>query len=82
MAGLLNRLLGNKGERRAAKFLRGRGFRILDRQNSGRLGEIDLIADDGGTIVFVEVKTRRSNVAGHPVEAILSRPSHRPSRRS
>jgi putative endonuclease len=70
MAGLLNRLLGNKGERRAAKFLHGRGFRILARQSSGRLGEIDLIARDGETIVFVEVKTRRSNAAGHPVETI------------
>ncbi len=70
MAGLLNRLLGNKGERRAAKFLRGRGYRILARQCAGRLGEIDLIALNGETIVFVEVKTRRSDVAGHPVEAI------------
>ena len=70
MAGLLNRLLGNKGERRAAKFLRSRGFRILARQSSGRLDEIDLIALDGETIVFIEVKPRRSNVAGHPVEAI------------
>jgi putative endonuclease len=70
MAGLLNRLLGNKGERQAARFLRKRGFRILARQSSGQLGEIDLIARDAETIVFVEVKTRRSNAAGHPVEAI------------
>jgi putative endonuclease len=70
MAGLLNRLLGNEGERRAAKYLRGLGYRILARQSSGRIGEIDLIALEGETIVFVEVKTRRSQAAGHPVEAV------------
>ncbi len=69
---LLNRWLGNRGERKAAGFLRGLGYRILARQYANRHGEIDLIARDGDTLVFVEVKTRRSNAGGLPVEAVTT----------
>ena len=77
MAGWLNRLLGGKllgdrGERKAARFLRRKGYKILARQCASRLGEIDLIALEGETIVFVEVKTRRSDSAGLPFEAVTS----------
>ncbi len=68
--GLLNKLLGDRGERVATKFLKRKGYRILARQSRSRIGEIDLIAQDGDTIVFVEVKTRSSANAGHPAEAI------------
>ena len=68
--GILNRLLGDRGERAAAKFLKRQGFRILARQSRSRIGELDLIALDGESVVFVEVKTRSSHVAGHPTEAI------------
>lgn len=68
--GILNRLLGDRGERSAAKFLKKKGYRILARQSRSRLGEIDLIAQDGDSIVFVEVKTRSSSHAGHPSEAV------------
>ncbi len=64
---LLNRVLGRSGEREAAKFLRRRGMRILARNYFGPAGEIDLIARDGDTLVFVEVKTRRDGV---PAEAV------------
>ena len=64
---LLNRLLGRSGEREAAKFLRRKGMRILARNYRGPAGEIDLIARDGDTLVFVEVKTRREGV---PAEAV------------
>jgi putative endonuclease len=70
MAGWFTKLFGNDGERRAAKFLRRAGFRILARQYANRFGEVDLIALDGETVVFVEVKSRRSEAAGHPVEAV------------
>ena len=75
MAGWLNRLLGgrllgDRGERKAARFLRRKGYKILARQYSGRLGEIDLIALVEKTVVFVEVKTRRSDTAGLPFEAV------------
>lgn len=64
---LLRRLLGDRGEREAGRFLRRRGFRILVRGYRTARGEIDLIARDGDTLVFVEVKTRRH---GEPAEAV------------
>ena len=70
MRGLLAKLLGNQGERVAARFLRRRGFKIVARQHRTKWGEIDLICLDDDSIVFVEVKTRRSDAAGLPVEAI------------
>ena len=66
----LHKLLGNRGERAAAKYLRRQGLRILRRNWQTRWGEIDLIARDGDTIVFVEVKTRASGVAGDGSEAV------------
>jgi putative endonuclease len=71
--GWLRKLFGDRGEREAARHLRKQGYHILARQSRSLLGEIDLIALDGKTIVFVEVKTRSSHVAGHPVEAVDSR---------
>ena len=64
--------LGGRGEDLAANFLRSLGYRILERQMRGRYGELDLIALDGESIVFVEVKTRSSSVAGDPTDAITS----------
>lgn len=64
------RILGNRGERLAARFLRRQGFKILHRQFHSKLGEVDLIAVDGETVVFVEVKTRRTTAAGDPTEAV------------
>ena len=68
--GILNKLLGDRGERAAAKYLKKQGLRILARQSRSRIGEIDLIALDRETLVFVEVKTRSSSAAGRPAEAI------------
>jgi putative endonuclease len=62
--------LGDEGERLAARYLRRQGFKILARRYRTALGEIDLVARDGACIVFVEVKTRRSDVAGQPHEAV------------
>ncbi|MBW3600451.1 MAG: YraN family protein [Planctomycetes bacterium] len=64
------RRLGERGERAAERYLRRLGYVIVARSRRDRLGEIDLVAVDGRTIVFVEVKTRRSHEAGHPVEAV------------
>ena len=72
LQGLLNRLFGNRGERQAARFLRRQGFKIIARQSANRHGEIDLIARDGDCIVFVEVKTRRSDAAGLHFEAVTT----------
>ena len=58
MPGWIGRLLGNRGERLAARFLRRQGYKILARQYSNRFGEIGLVALDGESLVFVEVKSR------------------------
>jgi putative endonuclease len=54
------RLLGRRGEELAAAHLERRGYEILARNHRTRHGEIDLIAFDGATLVFAEVKTRRA----------------------
>ncbi len=69
--------LGERGEDAAAKFLKRQGFKILARSVDSRLGELDIVAVDGRTVVFVEVKTRRSDDAGRPSEAIDSRKERR-----
>jgi len=62
--------LGSEGESIAGKELEKRGYRIVERNYRTRFGEIDLVADDGGTVVFVEVKTKTSGDFGDPVEEV------------
>ncbi len=62
-----NRWFGDRGERAAARFLRRQGMRVLLRGYHSSAGEIDLIARDGNTLVFVEVKARS---VGVPAEAV------------
>jgi putative endonuclease len=69
--------LGERGEDAAAKFLKKQGFHILARSLDSPLGELDIVAVDGRTVVFVEVKTRRSHDAGLPSEAIDQRKEQR-----
>lgn len=64
------RTLGQRGEAVAARFLKKKGYILVARSDRMRLGEIDLVAVDGRTVVFVEVKTRRSHDSGHPAEAV------------
>ncbi len=66
----VRRLLGERGEEAAARYLSGKGLRILERGYRARFGEIDLIAREGEELVFVEVKTRRSLRCGDPLEAV------------
>jgi len=65
-----SRELGRRGEQRAAWFYRLRGYRIVERNLRMRGGEIDLVVRRGGLLVFVEVKTRQSLLAGYGVEAV------------
>lgn len=62
--------LGRRGEQAAADFLAGLGWTVVARNWRCREGEIDIIARDGPTLVFCEVKTRRGTGFGVPFDAI------------
>lgn len=62
--------LGQAGEDLAAQHLERRGFAVLERNHQTRWGELDLVAFDGTTLAFVEVKTRRASAGRTPLEAI------------
>jgi putative endonuclease len=62
--------LGQRGERAAAKFLRRKRYKVLHRGYRILGGELDIVAVDGRTVVFIEVKTRVSHHAGSPAEAV------------
>lgn len=64
------RQLGSDGERAAERFLRGRGYSIVERNYRCPLGEVDLIALDRRTVVFVEIKTRRAAHGGAGYDAV------------
>lgn len=72
-------LLGRRGEEHAADYLRGLGWRILERNWRCREGEVDIIAHDPetGALVVVEVKTRAGTGYGSPLEAITHAKAHR-----
>jgi putative endonuclease len=67
------RALGGAGETAAVRFLRRRGLVILARNLRSRLGEIDLLAREGATLVFVEVKARRGGAADPPAAGVHAR---------
>ena len=62
--------LGREGEDAAEKALRRAGMKVLERRFRLRSGELDLIAEQGDLVVFVEVKTRRGTGFGRPAEAV------------
>lgn len=67
------RALGQKGEQMAEDFLEQKGYEIISRNVRTRRGEIDLIAMDGSTLVFVEVRTRASHAFGTALESVTWR---------
>ena len=74
---LFRKLLGREGEDRAEAFLKKRGYRILERNYRTKSGELDLIALDRDTVVFIEVKTRTSDAYGAPELAVTARKQQR-----
>ena len=64
------KLLGRAGEKKAVEFLKDEGYKIVTQNFKTHFGEIDIIAKDGETVVFVEVKTRSSDEYGAPSEAV------------
>ena len=69
--------LGTLGEDAAAALLESKGFRIVARNHRTRRGEVDLIADDGQVLAFVEVKTRATDAFGGPAGSVSLRKQQR-----
>ncbi len=69
-----NKITGALGEEIASKYLQNLGYKILERNfHYSRYSEIDIIAKEKDSIVFVEVKTRKTKFFGHPLEAITQK---------
>jgi putative endonuclease len=75
--GLHNNALGAHGEDLAVRYLQGKGLRVLERNWRCRFGEIDVVARDGETVAFIEVKTRRGLGYGYPIEAVTTQKQRR-----
>src|SRR5687767_13202072 len=69
--------LGERGESIACEELEKCGYAILERRYRTRFGEIDVIADDDGTVVFVEVKTKTDSTFSDPVESVTKQKQRR-----
>jgi putative endonuclease len=67
------RSFGQKGEAAAEQYLRHKGYRIVARNLRSPLGELDLVAEDGRVLVFVEVKARRTGAFGGAIYAVHQR---------
>jgi putative endonuclease len=67
------KLFGQAGESAAEEYLRRKGYRILARNLRSSLGELDLVAEDGQVLVFVEVKARRTDAFGGAIHAVHHR---------
>jgi putative endonuclease len=70
MNGLGRIRTGKKGEDIAVTYLKSAGYRIIERNYKCLFGEIDIVAKDGNTVVFVEVKSRKSEEFGDPQVAV------------
>lgn len=70
---LFKRQVGQKGEELATDFLIHLGYQIIERNFRTRFGELDIIAIDGDTLVFVEVKTKSDDTFGSPEEMYTKR---------
>lgn len=64
------RAVGTDYETKACEFLKTQGFSVLERNFRCRQGEIDIIAEEAGYLVFVEVKYRRTSASGSPIAAV------------
>ncbi len=64
--------VGRAGEQAASEFLVALGYQVLARNVRFRFGEIDIVAEDHGVLVFVEVKTRTGTGFGTPAEAVTA----------
>jgi putative endonuclease len=65
-----NRTLGARGEKLAVQYLQKKGYKVIERNYRCQWGEIDLVARDKGTLIFVEIKSRSSSGFGLPQDAV------------
>ena len=70
---IFNKLKGDFGEEKAAKYLKRQKYKIIKRNFKNQLGEIDIIARQKDVVVFVEVKTRTDESFGYAAEAVDSK---------
>ena len=75
-----NRRVGTEYEDRACAYLEGEGYRILNRNFRVRQAELDIVAQDAKTLVFLEVKYRRDLSRGEPLAAVDLRKQRQISR--
>ena len=68
---------GRTGENKAVRYLKKHGFTVLERNYRAAAGEIDIVAEEGGTLVFIEVKARKSGDFGEPSEAVNAKKRHK-----
>lgn len=68
---------GKKGEGIAAKYLKNKGYKILEKNFRKPYGEIDIIAQKGENFAFVEVKTRKNDLYGTPAEFVTAKKQER-----
>lgn len=74
---LHKKLLGRKGEKLVAEYLKKQGCKILTKNYRTPFGEADIIAKDGDEVLFIEVKTRTSDDYGSPAESVVKRKRER-----
>ena len=70
---LHKKLLGKKGERLVAEYLKNKGYKIIEKNYRTPFGEADIIAKNGDEVLFIEVKTRTSDKYGTPAESVVKR---------
>ncbi len=74
------RAQGKVGEDAGVEWLRRHGYRIVDRNVSNRVGELDVIARDGDTLCFIEIKARSSHHYGAAIESVTPNKQRRIAR--
>jgi putative endonuclease len=66
----INKTLGARGEKLAVQYLQKKGYKVIERNYRCQWGEIDLVARDKGSLIFVEIKSRSSSGFGLPQDAV------------
>lgn len=72
MSKVFNKIIGDSAEGLARNYLKNNGYKVIKCNYKNKLGEIDIIANEGKTLVFIEVKYRKDNSFGLPREAVDS----------